>query len=156
MRPLLATLALTTALTAPSLAGATEVTLKTQLRNYGGKPAFLAYYVTDQTGAYVGTLWMAASKARYIPDLTDWYRYSGGDMNEISGITGASVGSGRTLTVTLDLADTLFDAGYTLHIDAAVEHYPASPSEIVLPLTREGASKPVSGRGYIESFSYAM
>ena len=48
-------------------------------------------------------------------------------MAEVDGITGASVGSGRTLEVSMDLADALFDAGYTLHVDAAAEDTPVPP-----------------------------
>jgi len=47
MKSLLATLALTTALTLPSLAMARPVTLTATLNNYGGDGAYLALYVTD-------------------------------------------------------------------------------------------------------------
>src|SRR5690606_29370259 len=109
-----ATLALTTALTLPGLAMARPVTLTTTLNGYGGDGAYLALYVTDAAGVYVGTLWMAGSKSKYYEHLTDWYRATGGDLAQINGITGASVGAGRTLEINLDLADALFDAGYTL------------------------------------------
>lgn len=121
MKSVLATLALTTALTLPGLAMARPVTMTTTLNNYGGDGAYLALYVTDAAGAYVGSLWMAGSKSKYYEHLTDWHRATGGDTAQVNGITGASVGAGRTLEITLDLADALFDAGYTLHIDAAVE-----------------------------------
>ncbi|WP_432289686.1 DUF2271 domain-containing protein [Aminobacter sp. BA135] len=78
-------------------------------------------YVTDPKGAYAGTLWMAGGKSKYYEHLSDWYRATRGNIAEINGITGASVGAGRKLEITLDLADALFDAGYTLHVDAAVE-----------------------------------
>jgi len=156
MKRLLAALALTTALTAPDLAAATQVTLATTLANYGGDGAYLAYYVTDANGAYVGSLWMAGTKTKYYKSLGDWYRATGGNAAEVDGITGASVGAGKTLTVTLDLADALFDAGYQLHIDAAVEDMRDSPSEIVVPLTRAGAGQPVGGRTYIAQFTYDM
>ncbi len=81
---------------------------------------------------------------------------TGGNTAEISGITGASVGSGRELKVTVDLADALFDAGYQLHIDAAAEDMRESPSEITVPLTASGAGKPVRGRRYIANFQYKM
>ena len=83
-------------------------------------------------------------------------RGSRGNLAEINGITGASVGAGRTLKVTLDLADALFDAGYKLHIDAAAEDMRDSPSEVVVPLTSAGASRPAAGRSYIRSFTYDM
>ncbi|MFN3294795.1 MAG: DUF2271 domain-containing protein [Gemmobacter sp.] len=156
MRPLLATLALTTALTLPGLALARPVTLSTTLTQYGGDGAYLALYVTDTAGKYVGTLWMAGGKSKYYEHLSDWYRATGGDLAQIDGITGASVGAGRTLEITLDLADALFDAGYTLHIDAAVEDMRDSPNEIAVPLTSAGAGTPVPGRRYIARFSYGM
>ncbi|WP_256714499.1 hypothetical protein [Rhodovulum sulfidophilum] len=66
-----------------------------------------------------------------------------------------SVGAGRTLTVSLDLAEALFDAGYELHNDAAVEDLRDSPSEIVLPRGTEGLSRPVAG-GCIAIFTCEM
>jgi hypothetical protein len=154
MKTLLATLALTTALSAPALAA--PVTLTTNLSNYGGDGAYLALYVTDAKGAYKGSLWMAGGKAKYYKHLSDWSRATGGNTAEISGITGASVGAGRQLKITLDLSDALFDAGYELHIDAAVEDMRDSPSEVVIPLTRAGANTPVKGRHYIRDFTYGM
>ena len=74
----------------------------------------------------------------------------------MDGITGASVGSGRTLKVTLDLADALFDAGYQVHIDSAVEDFGEAPSEVVVPLTSNNAGKAVSGRRFIKAFSFDM
>jgi hypothetical protein len=156
MRSLLAALTLTTALTLPGLAAARPVTLSTALGNYGGDGAYLALYVTDAAGAYVGSLWMAGGKSKYYQHLGDWYRATGADPAQINGITGASVGAGRKLEITLDLADALFDAGYTLHIDAAVEDMRDSPNEVAVPLTTDGAGAPVRGRRYVSSFSYGM
>jgi hypothetical protein len=156
MKTLLAALAVTTALTMPSLAVARPVTLMTALKTYGGDGAYLAFYVTDAQGAYVGSLWMAGGKSKYYKHLSDWYRATGGNAAEIDGITGASVGAGRELSVTLDLADAIFDAGYALHIDAAVEDMRDSPSEVVAPLTAGGAGHSNPGRRFVASFSYDM
>ncbi len=156
MRTILAALALTTALTLPGIAMARPVTLTTTLNNYGGDGAYLAIYVTDPTGAYAGTLWMAGGKSKYYEHLADWYRATRGNVAEINGITGASVGAGRTLEITLDLADALFDAGYKLHVDAAVEDMRDSPNEVAVPLTTQGAGQTVQGRRYVASFGYGM
>jgi len=150
----LAALALTTALTVPGLALARPVTLTTTLNSYGGNGAYLALYVTDASGGYVGSLWMAGGKSKYYQHLTDWHAATNGDPAQINGITGASVGAGRTLEISVDLADALFDAGYTLHIDAAVEDMRDSPNEIAVPLTAAGTGTPVQGRRYIASFAY--
>ena len=156
MKSIIAALALTTALTLPGIALARPVTLATTLKNYGGDGAYLALYVTDANGAYAGSLWMAGGKSKYYEHLADWYRATGGDPAQINGITGASVGAGRTLEITVDLADALFDAGYTLHIDAAVEDMRDSPNDVTVPLTTAGAGTPVTGRRYVASFSYDM
>lgn len=134
MKPLLA------ALTLPGLAMARPVTLATTMHNHGGDGACLAPCVTGAAGAYVGSLWMAGGKSNYYEHLSGWHAATGGDPAQENGITGASVGAGRTLEITLYLADTLFDAGYTLHIDAAVEDVRNSPNEISVPLTSAGAA----------------
>ena len=66
------------------------------------------------------------------------------------------MGAGRKLEITLDLADALFDAGYTLHVDAAVEDMRDSPNEVAVPLTSKGAGQSVKGRRYVASFGYGM
>ncbi|WP_298015175.1 DUF2271 domain-containing protein [uncultured Castellaniella sp.] len=150
----IAALLAATTLAVPVLAQSRTVTLSTTLKNYGGDGAYLAVYLTDAKGAYAGTLWVAGGKAKYHKHLSDWNRLSAGDAARLDGVTGASVGAGRTLKVTADLADALFDAGYEIHVDAAVEDMRDSPSEIRVPLTSAGTGQPVGGRRFIQSFSY--
>ena len=156
MKTLVSVLALSTALALPGLASARPVTLTTTLKNYGGDGAYLAVYLTDPSGAYVRTLWVAGKKSKYYKHLTDWHRATGGSPSQINGLTGASVGEGRSLKVTADLADALFDAGYKLNIDAAAEDMRDSPRDISVPLTKAGAGKPVAGRSYVASFTYGL
>ncbi|HET8748284.1 MAG TPA: DUF2271 domain-containing protein [Ramlibacter sp.] len=144
-----------TALALPSLASARPVTLETQLASYGGDGAYLAVYLTDRNGAYQRTLWVAAPKAKYWKHLRDWNRATGGGAR-VDGLSGASVGAGRTLKVSVEVADTLIDAGYEIHIDTSVEKMKDNPSEVVVPLTAAGAGKPVAGRGYVKSFRYSL
>ena len=155
MMPLLTALALTTALTAPGLAQAKPLTLTTTLSNYGGNPAFLAYYLTDAKGGYVGTLWLSGSRAGYFEHLSGWMRASGGDMAGLDGVTGASVGSGQTLTISVNLPDAMFDAGFKLHVDTGVENMGAMANDVAVPLTATGAGKNVAGKGIIAAFSYS-
>lgn len=154
MNKLLSALALTTALTLPGMALARPVTFTTQMTDYGsGNGAYLAFYVTDAQGAYVGSLWMAGGKAKYYSHLSGWYTATGGNTAQVDGITGASVGAGRSLKITLDLQDALFEAGYTLHVDAAVEDMRESPNEVVLPLTPQANGQAVAGRRYVKSLT---
>jgi len=150
MKTLQAALALTTTLV-PGAALATPVTFTTTMNGYSGNNAYLAFYVTDASGGYVGSLWMAGGKARYYSHLSGWYAATGGNTAQVDGITGASVGSGRDLTITLDLQDTLFDAGYVLHVDSSVEDYADVPNDVQIPLTSDNLGKAIAGKYYVQS-----
>ncbi|RBJ64860.1 DUF2271 domain-containing protein, partial [Pseudomonas sp. MWU12-2534b] len=99
-----------------ALAQAREVSLPTQLKPYGSNSAYLSIYLTDASGAYQKTLWVAGKKAKYYKHLSGWARGCGAAACQYDGVTGASVGSGETLTVSADLADSLIDAGYEIRI----------------------------------------
>lgn len=155
-KPLITAMLVASALTIPALAQSRTVNLATTLKNYGGDGAYLAVYLTDAKGAYAGTLWVAGGKAKYYKHLAAWNRLSAGDAKRLDGVTGASVGAGRTLKVTADLADALLDAGYEIRIDAAVEDMRDSPAEIRVPLATGDTGKPHAGRQYIQSFTYQL
>ena len=152
----LLSLCLASALALPGLVQAKPVTLTTQLKSYGGNGAYLAIYITDAAGQYQKTLWVAGKKAKFYKNLRDWARGSGLKPGEFDGVSGASVGSGRTLKVTVDVADALIDAGYEIRVDSAVEDGRDNPADVRTPLTTAGAGKPVAGRGYVQSFTYDM
>ncbi|MDN3986570.1 DUF2271 domain-containing protein [Zwartia vadi] len=154
MKNIFSCLALSTALLIPGLAAARPVTLTTTLKKYGGDGAYLAVYLTDASGAFVRTIWVAGEKSKYYKHLTEWYRATGGKSSAINGITGASVGAGRELKITVDLADALFDAGYKINIDAAAEDLRDSPRDISIPLTKAGAGQPNVGRRFVAGFTY--
>jgi hypothetical protein len=99
---------------------------------------------------------VAGGKAKYYKHLADWNRLSAGDGKRLQGVTGASVGQGKTLKVTADLADALIDAGYEIRVDAAVEDMRDSPAEIRVPLNAAHAGKPQAGKQYIESLSFRL
>ena len=155
-KPLMTTLATALAVALPAVAQARPVTMAIPLKNYGGDGAYLAVYVTDAKGAYVRTLWVAGGKAKYSKHLADWNRLSAGDSKRLQGVTGASVGAGRTLKVTADLADALIDAGYEIRIDAAAEDMRDSPSEVRAPLNAANAGKAHTGKQYIQSLTYQL
>lgn len=156
MLSVLKPLALAIALTLPSLAMARPVTLTMTLNDYRGDGAYLALYVTDSLGKYAGSLWIAGGKSKYYKHLKGWKKASRSDRSEIDGITGASVGAGRTLEITVDLADALFDAGHSLRVDASVEDKRDSPNDIVVELTTDGSGTTVRGRRYVANFNYEL
>ena len=156
MKKLAASLCLAGVIALPAVAQARQVTLTTQLQTYSGDGAYLAFYVTDANGQYQTTLWVSGKKTKFYKNLRDWARGSGLKATEFDGVSGASVGSGTTLKVTVELADTLIDAGYEIRVDSAVEDQRDNPADVRAPLTTVDAGKPVAGRGYIKSFTYDM
>ena len=156
MKKLAALLCLAGVMTLPNLAQARPVTLTTQLKNYGGDGAYLAIYVTDTNGLYKNTLWVSGKKSKYYKHLRDWARGSGLKAAEFDGVSGASVGSGKTLKVTVELADVLIDSGHEIRIDSAVEDGRDNAADVRVPLTTQGTGKPAAGRGYVQSFTYGM
>ena len=149
MKKILATLALTTAIVMPGAAMARDITLTGILKNYGGQGAYLAVYLTNANGAYVGTVWVGGGKSKYFSHFSHWYRATGGNTG--NAMTGASVGAGRSFQISFSLADALIDAGYQLRIDAAVENYRDAPSDIIIPLTSDNFGTANAGRRYVRS-----
>jgi hypothetical protein len=156
MNKSLTTIALLAGLALPMAAEARPLTLTTTLNNYGGNGAYLAIYLTDTQGKVHSTLRVAAPKAKYHSHLRDWSRGAPAARRPIDGVTGASVGSGQTLKVSVDIADALIDAGFQIRIDSAVENGRDNPSEIVAPLTKGAAATPIAGKGYVKSFRFDM
>ena len=153
MRNPLAVLALTLPLLAPLSAEARPVRITTTLNAYGGDGAYLAIYLTDKQGKLQQTIHVAGGKAKYHKHLSGWYRQSGG---RIDGTTGASVGSGKNLTISVEIADALIDAGFEIRVDSAVEKESDVPADARIAVSQANAGKPVTGRGYVKSLMIDM
>ena len=156
MKKILFALGLAIAVAIPAFAQAREVTFTTEMQNYQGDGAYVVLYLADNSGMYQGTLWVAGEKSKYYKHLSGWARGSRLDPAEYDGLTGASVASGRTLKITLNLDDSLIDNGYEVRVDSAVENMRDIRADVVSPLTTEGSGKPVSGRGYVRSLTYDL
>ncbi len=156
MKHLAMTLCMISASALCTTVSAREIVLTTELQNYSGDGAYLAIYLTNAAGQYQNTLWIAGQKSKYYQHLSGWARGSGLRSSEYDGLTGASVTRGKTLTVTFDLADAYIDSGFQLRVDSAVEDMRDNRDDVVVPLTSAGAGKPVTGRGYVKAFTYAL
>ncbi len=156
MKTMIAGACLAGALALPAFVQARPVVLTTQLQNYGGNGAYLAFYLTDAAGKYKKTLWVAGGKSKYYKHLSDWARGSGLNAAEFDGLSGASVGSGKSLKITVEVADALIDAGYEIRVDSAVEDGRDNPAEVRVLLTKLGTGNAIKGRGYIQSFTYGL
>ena len=147
-------LILSLAALAPMAAEAAPVHFSVTIAQYSGPNTYLAMYLTDAAGKFKSTVWVAGGRTNYWRHLRTWYQATGGAGAD--GVTGASVGSGRTLTVTHDISAAMMDAGYVLHIDAAAEGIGESPNEIAIPLTKAGAGQDNAGNGFIANFKYKI
>lgn len=156
MKKLEMILCLVTATLLSAQVSAREISLTTELKHYAGDGAYLAIYLTNEEGRYEDTLWIAGQKSKYYKHLSGWARGSGQRNSEYDGLSGASVTNGKTLTVTFDLADTYIDSGFQIRVDSSVEDMRDKRNDVVVSLTSEGAGKPNSGRGYINSFIYSF
>lgn len=155
MKTFAAMLMLATALVAPGVAWARDVTIEARMVRYSGHAAYVAVYLADASGAYHSTLWVSGHKTKYYGTLRGWVRgvSQAGSIN-LDGITGASVGGGETLTVHATLADALIDAGYQIHVDTAVENGGEYTDDAVIPVTSEPVT--VDGTGYVSQVSVSM
>ena len=142
--------------TLPAVAQAREVTIDTQLSRYRGDGAYLAIYLTDSRGEYQQTLWVAGKKSKYYKHLSGWARGSKRSLAEYDGLNGASITRGETLQISVNLDDALIDSGYQIRVDAAVEDMRDRPADIIVPITTQGAGKPVNGKGYVQSLTYTF
>lgn len=156
MRQIALAMVLAVAVSTPRLAEARTVTFTATLKRFGGYSAYVALYLTDPHGRYVRTLWMAGGRPYYYHHMIGWMRASRGDVKGLDGVTGASVGEGRTLTVHADIAQSMIDAGYEVRVDAVSEGMMDSGEEVSVPLTTKDSGKPVRGRDYLADFSYRM
>jgi hypothetical protein len=156
MKKIAAALLLATALATPSLAFAKDLTISAQIASYRGPNTYLAIYVTKADGTYVSTLWVAGTRTRYLGHLRDWARGISATADTIDGISGASVGSGQTLTINASLADAMIDAGYEIRVDDSVEDGGDYSSDVAIPLTAANSGVAFPGSGYVSTLTVNM
>ncbi|MCJ8323040.1 MAG: DUF2271 domain-containing protein [Rhizobiales bacterium] len=146
----------TTAIWLPQFAEARPVTITAEVASYRGPAAYVVVYLTGPDKKFHSTIWLASEKQKYLPHLRGWHNAALRNGMQIDGISGASVGAGRTLTINTDIADALIDAGYILHVDAAAEDIGASARDISVALNSDDKTQNLRGRHFIRSFSVKM
>lgn len=153
MKTVAGALLLSSALIVPGAAMAGDVAVTVDLKSYRGPGAYLAVYLVDGSGRYRQTLWVSGAKSKYYRHLKGWARGISSAGGSLDGLTGASVGSGRSLTVRARIADALIDAGYQVVVDASVEDRGDRPRDAAVPL-KNGAS--AGGSGFVSKLSVKM
>ena len=145
--------ALALVLTLAVEAQARPLTIAIAMANYSGPQAFLVAYLVDAKGSYVSTLYAAGSSGRYFEHLDRWYRMFRRAHGKVDGTTGASLGSGRHRNVSVDVPDKLFNAGYTLRIESAVEGEFYVPDEAAVSLDDAHNGAATSGQSFVNALT---
>ena len=156
MKHILLVLSILSGLALSMSAQAREVTFTTQLARYNGSGAYFAIYLLDGNDKYQQTIWVAGKERKYYSHLRGWSRASGKRAAEYDGKTGASITSGRSLTITQNIDDSLIDSGYKIVIDSAVEDGNSNQADVSTSLTTAGSGKAVIGSGYVMSLTYDL
>ncbi len=147
---------LAAALALPYQAKARTVTIVARMNRFGGwSGAYVALYLVGPNNQYVKTVWMAGRHHWIYHELVAWDRANHGNWRGVDGVTGASVGSGQTLTIHTDIADSLINAGYSLVVDSKAYARP-SREDVRIPLSTQDNGRVVRTHGYINEFYYRM
>ncbi len=153
MTPTIKALALVAALGLASPVAAKTLNFTVAIKNYSGNNTYFAAYVVDANGGYVATLHAAGSRQRYLGDLSRWARLISRSGRGVDGTTGASVGSGQSVSGSVFIPDNMFNAGYVLRVETAVENQNYVPNDAAITLEDANNGKSVGGTGYVKSLS---
>ncbi|WP_127901360.1 DUF2271 domain-containing protein [Solirhodobacter olei] len=144
------------ALTLPYRAEARALTIVTKLNRFGGwSGAYVVLYLLGPGNKYEKTIWMAGRHHWIYHELSAWDRANHGNWRGVDGVTGASVGSGQTLTVHTHISDALINAGYSIAVDSKAYGRPAR-EDVRIPLTTKNSGRLVHTHGYVREFYYRM
>ena len=146
-----ATLALS--LTLAVAAQARPLAIDISMANYSGRQAFLVAYLVDAKGSYVSTLYAAGSSGQYFEHLDRWYRMFRRAHGTVDGTTGASMGAGDHSNVSVDVPDKLFNAGYTLRVESAVEGEFYVPDEAAVSLDDAHNGAATAGKSFVNALT---
>ena len=141
--------ALAVGLAVASPVSAKPLSVVIEMASFNGPPAYLAAYITDPSGGYVSTVYVAGQRERFQADMRTWNRMLRKSGKAIDGTTGASVGRGGRISTSFEVPDALLNAGYTLHVETAVEDYGSVADDAVVPLSDANNGVAVAGKGNV-------
>lgn len=122
-----------------------------QMSNYIGEGAYVAVSLVDLKGNYEKTLYVMGDDKKWHNSLKQWYRFYSKKNTNISAKTGASVTGGDRSVTIFEIEDSKINSGYKLRFETAVEDHKYHVDDVEIPLTTEGFSEKIAGKGYIKS-----
>jgi hypothetical protein len=120
-----------------------------QMTNYKGLEAYVVVSLVDAKGKYIKTLYMMGPDKQWYNGFKEWDKQLGKKKEKLDGITGASVAAGNRSTATFTLNEADFGKGYKLRFESAVEDQKYYVTDVEVPMTKEGITEKVEGKGYI-------
>ncbi len=133
----------------PSMAQSGKYKCMLQMIAYEGEAAYVVISLINPKGEYEKTLAVLGPDKKWYNTLTDWDKFQEKAKEKLNAVTGASVGGGDRAVRTIEIEDAKIDKGYTLRFESAVEEQKYHVTDAEVPLTTEGITQRVNGKGYI-------
>lgn len=137
------------ALTSFTAAAQTKYKCNVQMINYKGEAAYIVVSLVDAKGVYVKTLYMMGKDQKWYDTLKEWDKAQKKKKENISAITGASVGGAARTATTFTLDDKYINKGYKIRFESAVENEKYYTVDAEIPYTSEQVETKVDGKGYV-------
>lgn len=155
MKKLAKILLISTAIWLPQIAEAKNVNFNLSIKSYTGPGAYVVVYITRPDNKLHSTIWLSSKEEKYLPSLMGWHRQAIAQGVRIDGFSGASLGSGKSISFKVNVPESLIDAGYKIQVDAAAEDNGIAAKDINIPLSSTGG-KARGRRGFVTSFNMSM
>ncbi|PRD54778.1 DUF2271 domain-containing protein [Sphingobacterium gobiense] len=120
-----------------------------QMVGYEGEKAYVIISLINPKGEYEKTLSVLGPDKQWFNTLKEWYRFQSKTKENVSAVTGASVGGGDRAVRTIAIDDAKLNKGYKLRFESAVEEQKYHVKDVELDVTPEGLLKRATGTGYI-------
>ena len=149
MKKILLMTLLTGLLAVPTFAQKAKYKCMVQMISYKGEAAYVVISLINPKGAYEKTLSVLGPDKKWYNTLKDWYKFESKAKNQLSAITGASVNGGDRAVRTLEIDESLFNKGYKLRFESAVEEQKYHVKDVEIDLKPETLTERAEGTGYI-------
>ncbi len=120
-----------------------------QLTNYSGEGAYVVVSLIDNKGKYKKTLQVFGKEKRWYDDLPSWFKFYTTTKENVDGVTGASITAGSRKVFSINADDTVFDKGYKLRFETAVENQEYKEKDVEMDFSEANVGKTINGTGYI-------
>lgn len=120
-----------------------------QLTNYSGEGAYIAVSLLDNKGKYKKTLQVFGKEKRWYDDLPSWFKFITTTKENVDGVSGASITAGSRKVFSITADDTVFDKGYKLRFETAVENQEYKEKDVEMDFSEANVGKTINGTGYI-------